>query len=159
MHLYTLHREQWVPQPLSEVFPFFASPENLQAMTPSNFDMRILTPEPLRMAQGALFDYVVTLWGLPWRWTTLIAAYEPPYRFVDVQLRGPYSYWRHTHRFEECDEGVTIIDTVCYGLPFGPLGRAMHALSVGRQLDAIFRHRHAHVESRWGRASGPVATA
>ena len=102
---------------------------------------RILTPSPIAMKEGALIDYVVRLGPLPTRWRTLITGYEPPARFVDEQLAGPYSFWHHTHTFVERDGGTLIGDHVRYALPFGPLGEAAHALAIRRQLRAIFAHR------------------
>ncbi len=133
--------EQSVPRPRPEVFDFFARPENLARLTPPWLGFRILTPSPIAMKEGALIDYVVRLGPLPTRWRTLITGYEPPARFVDEQLAGPYSFWHHTHTFVERDGGTLIGDHVRYALPFGPLGEAAHALAIRRQLRAIFAHR------------------
>ena len=37
---------------------------------------------------------------IPIRWLTRIEVWEPGARFVDVQIRGPYRLWHHTHTFE-----------------------------------------------------------
>ena len=150
MRVHMLERRQLVPQPLETVFPFFAAPENLERITPPHLGMHILTPPPIGMREGALFDYVVSLRGLPMRWTTLITDYAPPYRFVDVQLKGPYSFWHHTHTFEETPEGTLIGDTVRYALPFGPLGAVAHALFVKRDLDTVFAFRRAFIAAEFG---------
>jgi ligand-binding SRPBCC domain-containing protein len=139
--VFALHREQSVPRPRAEVFALFERPENLALITPASLGFQLLTPGPIEMRAGALIDYVIHVLGLPVRWTTLIAAYEPPHRFVDVQLRGPYTFWHHTHTFAEADGRTRITDDVRYALPFGPLGVAVHALLVRRQLAGIFAHR------------------
>lgn len=152
MKIHLLERSQIVPVPLSEVFPFFAAPENLEAITPSTLGMRIITPGPLEMRAGAVFDYVVTMRGLPMRWTTLITQYDPPHSFVDLQLKGPYSFWHHTHRFEDLGNGQTrLIDEVRYALPLGPLGEMAHTLFVKRDLQAIFEFRREFIAQRYGR--------
>lgn len=149
---HTLHREQFVPRPLAEVFPFFAKPENLAAITPSDLGFRILTPTPIVMKEGALVDYTIGLLGLRVHWRTMITAHEPPFRFVDQQLKGPYAFWHHTHTFEEVEGGTMIRDEVRYLLPFGPLGRLVHALFVRRKLASIFDHRHRIIEGLFGAA-------
>src|SRR5262249_15832150 len=69
-----------------------------------------------------------------------IRRWDPPEVFVDVQLRGPYKYWVHTHRFRE-EQGATIIeDEVQYTLPYAPLGELVYPL-VRLQLHRIFRYR------------------
>jgi hypothetical protein len=73
-------------------------------------------------------------------------VWEPPERFVDVQVRGPYALWEHTHTFEpDGPDAVVIRDRVHYALPFGALGRLAHALIVRRDLERIFDHRRRAV--------------
>ena len=77
------------------------------------------------------------------RWVTHITRWSPPVEFEDVQERGPYASWTHTHRFVplEAGRGVEMHDRVAYALPFGLLGRIVHRLLVRRQLEAIFDYR------------------
>ncbi len=141
MTIYTLTRSQFVPVPRTRVFPFFQSPENLGRITPSWLGFQMLTPLPIMMQRGALIDYAIHLLGIPLRWTTVITSYDPPGCFVDEQLRGPYAYWHHTHEFRSVRGGTEIRDTVRYAMPFGPLGRLVHAVVVRAQLEAIFEYR------------------
>ncbi|MBD3166824.1 CDP-paratose 2-epimerase [bacterium] len=151
MPLHRLYHEQVVPAPIEEVFPFFARPENLARITPPSMGFRILTPEPVGMKDGALIDYTVNgLPGIPMRWTTLITSCEPPHRFVDVQLRGPYAYWHHTHRFESVEDGTRLTDEVLYMLPLGALGEIAHRLFVRRMLKTIFDYRREVIQRRFG---------
>ena len=98
------------------------------------------------MAPGALIEYRLRLHGLPIRWRTTIAVWDPPRRFVDVQLSGPYLIWHHTHDFSKEPGGGTVMrDTVRYALPFGPLGEIAHRLLVRRDLERIFDYRREAV--------------
>jgi len=150
MRVHTLEREQRVPRPIGEVFAYFARPENLERITPPWMRMQFLTPPPAPMHIGSAIDYVVRVHGLPLRWTTLITEYDPPHRFVDVQLRGPYAFWHHTHTFETAGADTIIRDAVRYALPFGPLGAIAHALLVRRDLHAIFGHRTEMIRATFG---------
>ncbi len=141
MMLNTLERKQFIKRPLKEVFAFFATPENLARLTPRSLDFQVLTPSPIEMKAGTLFDYQIRLAGLPVRWTTLIDTYDPPRRFVDVQLKGPYSYWHHTHSFEEKNGGTEVTDRVVYLMPFGLLGNLLNSVWVSRELEHIFNYR------------------
>lgn len=123
------------------MFDFFGKPENLEEITPGPVGFNILTPRPIVMKAGTVLDYTIRILGLPIRWTTLISSYDPPNGFSDVALRGPYSFWHHTHTFEEAAQGTTMTDEVHYALPFGFLGRIVHALWVRRQLNYIFEYR------------------
>ncbi|MCG3176644.1 MAG: hypothetical protein MOGMAGMI_01602 [Candidatus Omnitrophica bacterium] len=147
MKLHQLERAQTVPASLERVFAFFKRPENLERLTPSGLGFRILTPRPIVMREGALIDYTIRLSGLPVRWTTLITRYEPPLRFVDEQLRGPYAYWHHTHEFREVAGGTEVSDRVVYALPLGALGGLLHRLYVRQELERIFGYRAEAIRS------------
>jgi hypothetical protein len=149
---FVLEREQLVPQPPEVVFPFFEDAGNLERITPPALRFRILTPLPIAMRAGALIDYRLRLFGLPFRWRTRIELFEPPHRFVDLQLRGPYRLWRHLHEFEAAPGGTRMRDRVEYALPLGPAGALAHALVVRRTLAHIFDHRRAVIEETFGRA-------
>lgn len=143
MYLHTLRRTQRIPQPLHSVFPFFAAPENLEIITPPSFQMHILTPRPIEMRQDAIFDYYIQTRGLNLRWTTIITVYDPPHRFVDLQLAGPYAYWHHSHSFEEKNGETIIHDEVRYVPPYGIFGEILHKMFIRRDLEAIFAYRSA----------------
>ena len=66
---------------------------------------------------------------------------------MDEQRFGPYALWHHQHHFKEVDNGVEMIDEVNYGIPLGLLGRLANWLFVGRQVNAIFDHRHQVLEA------------
>lgn len=139
-----LRTEFTLPLPRDRVFAFFSAAENLERITPPELKFRITTPLPIAMRVGALIEYRLRLGGVPFGWTTRIDAWEPPVRFIDVQLRGPYALWEHTHEFEEVEGRTRIRDRVRYRLPFGVLGRL--ALPMVRwQLGRIFAHREAAV--------------
>src|SRR5512138_228109 len=138
MPIYTLRREQFVPKPIDEVFAFFSDAGNLQAITPDHLDFEILTPRPIAMRAGALLDYRLKWHGVPLRWRTKILEWNPPHGFVDVQLKGPYKLWHHTHAFEAEADGTRVRDVVRYELPLGPVGEIAHALMVGKDVEAIF---------------------
>lgn len=129
-----------MPLARERVFEFFAAAENLERITPSELRFRIVSPLPIAMREGALIEYRLRLGGVPFGWTTRIAAWEPPFRFVDTQLRGPYALWEHTHEFVEVPGGTRVTDRVRYRLPFGILGRLVHPV-VRLQLARIFAYR------------------
>jgi ligand-binding SRPBCC domain-containing protein len=146
MHSYTLHRETWIPHSLSEVFEFFSKAENLERLTPPWLGFRILTPLPIEMKKGATIAYALRVRGIPLRWRTEIEEWNPPFEFIDVQAKGPYKLWRHTHRFAALNGGTSVVDIVQYALPFGVLGRLAHRVQVSRDLSNIFDYRATRVQ-------------
>lgn len=147
--MHHFHAEQWIDRSVDQVFAFFSDANNLEAITPRQLNFHILTPGPIRLASGARIDYQLTLYGIPLKWATLIESWDPPHQFVDVQLRGPYRVWRHTHRFLEEGAGTRIVDDVEYELPFGTLGRIVDALFTRREVARIFSYRSEVIARRF----------
>jgi ligand-binding SRPBCC domain-containing protein len=141
MRVHVLQREQRVDRARDEVFAFFADAFNLEALTPPLLGFEVLTPRPIEMAAGTRIRYRLRVHGVPLRWLTEIREWAPPERFVDAQLRGPYSVWEHTHEFAALPGGATLMrDTVRYRPVLGPLG-ALALPLVRRDLAAIFDFR------------------
>jgi len=144
MILQEFKSEQWLPVTRDELFPFFADAGNLQELTPPWLSFQIVTPRPIAMHVGAQIDYRLKVRGLPLRWRSEITTWEPPRRFVDEQVRGPFRRWIHEHRFEERDGGTLIIDHVRYAVPGGPL---INWLLVRHDVARIFAHRTAKLRA------------
>jgi ligand-binding SRPBCC domain-containing protein len=138
MNHFLFESELCLPRPRAEVFAFFGDAENLEAITPPWLRFEVLTPKPIAMQPGALIDYRLRIHGIPIRWRTEIAEWSPPCRFVDVQVRGPYTLWHHTHIFEEQEGGTLCRDIVRYRPPGGAF---IDQLFVRRDVEKIFAYR------------------
>jgi len=156
--MHELKREQWVPAPLDEVFEFFSNAGNLEALTPPWLRFEIVTPLPVEMRPGARIAYRIRRHFLALRWESEIVEWTPPLRFVDVQLRGPYREWRHTHEFASADGGTWIRDRVRYALPLGPLGALVQRFAVRRDLERVFDFRSQRINELFGAQSSPSMT-
>jgi len=144
---HTLIREQFLSQTPEEVFAFYADARNLERITPPWLHFRILNDGPIAMQPGTLIDYRIRVRGLPVNWRTRITVWDPPHRFVDVQIRGPYRTWEHTHEFHAVAGGTLVRDLVSYELPAGWLGEMVRRLFVARDVAAIFDHRRTALAS------------
>lgn len=146
-----LECRQTVPTPIDDLFPFFADAYNLQEITPNYLSFEVLTPRPIPMKPGALIDYKLRVRGLPIRWRTEISVWDPPHRFVDQQLKGPYERWHHTHTFEPSADGGTLCtDRVEYRPLGGPLAPIINTFFVQRDVVNIFKHRTVEIAKRFG---------
>ncbi len=135
---FQVHQEQLLSYPIEQVFRFFASPENLNLLTPPWANFSILSPQPIEMAVGTVIEYRIRLRGVPVTWRSEITEWQPPFAFCDVQLRGPYRFWVHRHTFEERPDGTLVTDHVDYGVLGGAL---VNRLFVAGELKRIFGYR------------------
>jgi NADH dehydrogenase len=143
MSIHTLRTRQHLDRPLSEVFAFFATPENLAQLTPDALDFQLHSTDR-EMRVGLVVEYRIRpALKIPVKWTSLISDYAPDSHFTDVQVRGPYRRWRHLHRFSADGEGTVVTDEVTYELPFGPIGDLVHRVWVRPRLEQIFAYRGA----------------
>jgi ligand-binding SRPBCC domain-containing protein len=146
LRVHLFEKSQRVELPVDQAFAFYGDAANLEPLTPPWLHFEVITPRPLTLQQGTLLEYRLRLHRVPLHWKTLIEIWEPPGRFVDIQEKGPYSLWEHTHLFEEDGPSATVIhDRVRYAIPFGPIGSLAHRLFVRRDLERIFGFRSAAV--------------
>ena len=158
---YVIERRLWLPRPRPEVFAFFADPGNLARVSPPPADLRWLAPPPASLGAGAVLDFSIRLGGLRVRWRVFVREFDPPYRFIDAQLWGPFARWEHRHVFVEGPPGgpvgTWVEDRVTYRLPLGALGRLAHRLGAGRRIARVFEYRERRLQELLG--ARPPASA
>lgn len=144
MRTHLLRCSQLLPLDIETTFSFFADAGNLERLTPPWLHFEILSQLPIEMAEGARIDYRLRLRGVSIHWQSQIVAWQPPFRFVDKQVRGPYRLWEHTHTFEAVTpQATSVTDEVLYAVPGGSI---VNTLAVRPDLDRIFRYRREQLE-------------
>jgi uncharacterized protein len=99
------------------------------------------------MKKGTLIKYRIKILGIPFEWQSLISEWNPPYSFIDRQLKGPYAHWVHVHSFRE-ENGQTIMhDRVEYRSKGWILEPLLEYLIVKRKLKKIFDYRQKSCEA------------
>lgn len=140
---YELRRKQVLPIDLLQAWEFFSNPYNLALITPKWMNFTIVGEPDELIYAGQIIKYRVNILPLfRVSWITEIAHMRAPEFFVDQQQIGPYRFWYHQHLLRSHPEGTVVIDIVSYVLPFGILGRIVHALLVKRLLNQIFDYRY-----------------
>jgi ligand-binding SRPBCC domain-containing protein len=141
---------QWIPKSLPEVFAFFSEAKNLETLTPPLLQFKIKSVSTPSIQKGTEIDSGLRLHGLPLAWTTRIEEWQPENKFVDIQLKGPYSLWHHTHEFQAMDGGTWMRDRVRYRLPLGSMGRGVAGALVRSDLTQIFDYRRKRIFELFG---------
>jgi ligand-binding SRPBCC domain-containing protein len=147
-----LRCSQWVPHRVDTVFPFFASVQNLERLTPDFLHFRIRRAPDEALRAGSTIDYRLRLHGVPVWWRTVIDEWAPGRRFVDRQVRGPFRRWYHVHEFETDGAGTLIVDTVDFDLYCRPLFHTPALGWIESDLRSIFDHRHREIATVFGQS-------
>ena len=138
MRVRNFESQLWLPQTRNKVFAFFSDAQNLDSITPPWLHFRTITLAPGEMRPGLVIDHRLRIHGFPLRWRSKITDWNPPSRFVDEQVRGPYRLWIHEHRFEERDGGTLVHDHVRYAVLFNFL---IHQFFIRPDIERIFAYR------------------
>lgn len=139
-----------INKPLTEVFDFFSKAENLDKLTPSKVKFKILTPLPILMFPGQIIKYKIKLFNIPFYWKTEITEWNPPHKFADKQLSGPYVKWDHQHIFREVDGKTEMTDIVTYKSKGWILASFLHWLFVDKNVNEIFAYREKRLNEIFG---------
>jgi len=143
----TLIHKQLLPVSLDKAWNYFATPANLQDITPEDMTFEIISPIPDKMYQGLIILYVIRPFAnIPMRWCTEITHIQEHRFFVDNQKSGPYKMWHHEHHFEEKDGGVLMTDILHYDIGKSFLGWIAGALFVHKKVQNIFTYRKKRLE-------------
>lgn len=143
-----LRQEQFLPITLEKAWAFFATPENLNKITPDDMVFEIISKVPEKMFEGLIISYRIRpLFNIPFYWKTEITRIREYEFFVDEQRKGPYRVWRHEHRFQKVEGGVMMTDTVEYDIGKSFLGWMAGRWFVHKRVKQIFDFRYKMLES------------
>ena len=159
MPTYTLRRQQVVPRPLEEVFEKLVQRREPAEHYAAVAELPNYSPGPIDIRPGTLLDYRLKWHGFPMKWRTEIVTWNPPRAFTDVQIRGPYRSWHHTHSFSAEPGGTRMVDVVNDELPLGILGAIARNSREARYLEGVFEYRRqviASLSSAVGELQGPL---
>ena len=103
------------------------------------------------MKLGDTVTWSARHFGIPWRMTSRISAYERPVRFVDEQVRGPFRHWHHEHSFTwDAASGTTQMrDVISFAAPFGVIGRVAERLVLRRYMERLVASRNKHLSAQF----------
>ena len=140
-----LYFEQFLNADIDTVWDFFSDARNLEKLTPPKMNMKVLSKlDRYQLFQGMEISYFVSpLFSIPVYWKTEIIKVDNKKEFIDIQSKGPFKLWKHTHQFIEKENGVLMIDSIVYELPFGKIGDIVNKPFVLKNLNELFEYRQS----------------
>jgi len=137
-----VHRSR-IDAPAADVYAWHALPDALEKLTPHGEHVEVIERTG-GIERGARVAMRFGRWPIRMRWVAVHQEYEAGRYFSDLQVSGPFAYWKHTHSFEPDGPAACVLeDKVEYALPFGFLGRRIAGSFVRRKIEEMFRYRHA----------------
>jgi len=85
--------------------------------------------------------------GVRWRATSRITEFDPPDRFVDEMVGGPFAWFRHEHHFEAHDGTTRMTDTVEFRTRSGPMTPVTDILA-GAYLQRLLSRRNEAIKKK-----------
>lgn len=143
-----LKQEQFLPISLDEAWQFFATPKNLNEVTPDDMVFEIVSELPDTIYAGLLINYrLKPMLNIPINWCTEITHIKEKVYFVDEQRKGPYNIWHHEHHFKAVADGVLMTDILHYDIGKSFFGWIAGKMFVNKMVKSIFAYRFKMLES------------
>ena len=145
--MHKLKQEQFLPITLDTAWAFFATPKNLNEVTPEDMVFEITSELPDKMYEGLMITYrIKPMLNIPFNWCTEITHISERSFFVDEQRKGPYHIWHHEHHFKEVEGGVLMTDLLHYDIGKSFIGWIAGHLFVHKKVKQIFEYRFKTLE-------------
>ncbi len=147
-HRYSI--AQTLPIPPAKAFTYFADEKTIQRLTPPWLGFKVLKKSTPRLRAGTQLDYLMFFRGVPMHWRSRIVDWEPHRRFSYIQLKGPYSFFKHEHIFASASgakspKGTRMTDRITFELPTLVRHPFVEHL-VKADIRRVFEHRRDTIE-------------
>ena len=140
MPLETFIKRSRISVSAEALYRWHAEPGALERLTPPGERFRIVSRTG-GIEDGARVSFRVG--PLRLLWVAEHCDVIPGRQFRDVQIRGPFRHWAHTHRFlADGPSACFLVDEIVYELPFGRLGEFLASRFVRRKIERLFAFRH-----------------
>lgn len=131
-----------IDAPIEEVFGWHKRDGAFHRLTPLWESTELVEQTAGIDTIGAKVTLRMKVGPLSQTWLAEHTDYQENKRFQDIQRRGPFSQWVHTHHFEARGDSTILRDEITYQLPLGPLGEAVGDRFVRNKLQRMFDYRH-----------------
>ncbi|MCL2458025.1 MAG: TIGR01777 family oxidoreductase [Desulfobulbus sp.] len=130
------------PCSAEELYQWHSRPGALDRLVPPWEPTRVVTREG-GLDPGGRVVMAMRAGPFPFHWHARHVENIPGVMFRDIQERGPFARWTHTHRFADTQDCARLEDQIDFALPGQALLPGCAVRMVERTLDRIFRYRHA----------------
>jgi ligand-binding SRPBCC domain-containing protein len=150
--MHQFRKTQNISVTIREAWEFFSQPDNLENITPSYMNFKILSRSDAgEMYPGIITTYKVSpLFNISVKWITEITQIKENKYFIYNQIKGPYKIWHHEHHFKEIENGTEVRDILFYEVRFGLIGQLLHKIFIKKRIEEIFNYRELKIKELFG---------
>ncbi len=130
-----------IEQPLEKVFAWHTREGAFERLTPPWEHFKVIERRG-NIQNNGLVKIKAKIGPLSITWVVRHSEYVPEKQFKDLQIKGLFSSFVHSHLFEPFGTSCLLKDRIEYSLPAGPMGRMIARRIVDRKLRKIFDYRH-----------------
>lgn len=123
-----------------ELFDFHLDTNNLVKISPPNMKVTLLNKE-FNPKVGEVIKIKTIKNFIPTTWEVKIDKIQEPSLLVDIALKSPFKYWKHSHIYTKKGNAVELKDEVIYELPLGKFGQFFDFI-IRKELQSMFDFRH-----------------
>ena len=92
--------------------------------------------------EGSTVTWRARHFGIVFHLTSRVYDIDPPHRFCDQQIRGPFRDFLHVHEFKPHAEGTLMRDTITFRSPSGPIGTLADKLFLRTYMRRLIAERN-----------------
>ena len=129
-----------------DLYAFHARPGGLQRLLPPWENTTVIS-DSTGITPGSRARVKIHTGPLSFNFEALHVEEQPGTMFRDIQERGPFAHWSHTHLFHECNGGSILEDRIDYALPAHRILPALIKRKIENKLTRLFRHRQQLLEN------------
>lgn len=141
--------ETIVAAPVDEVFAAALSPQLHLSSMKKYGETMVEEPAGGAFTEGSTVTWRARHFGIPFRLRSMVFDIDPPRRFCDRQLSGPFGALLHEHTFTPHPVGTLMRDVIDFRSPFGPLGRAIDKLLLRAYMERLIRERNTALSAEF----------
>lgn len=131
-----------IPCTPEELFRWHEHQDAFKRLMPPGEPVRVIHHDGT-IKDGARAVLCVGIWPFQFRWELEHRDYVLGRQFCDVQVHGPFKYYRHDHRITGAgSEGAMLIDEIQFEMPLGVIGAWIAKWIMIPKFRRLFEYRH-----------------
>lgn len=131
-----------VDAPIEEVFAYHEKRSAIRRLLPPFEKVKVLHKEE-GLGEGCFAHLQLKIGPFRKNWIAKHTACSRPHFFEDIQLSGPFKYYKHIHGFKKIsDKQTEVTDEIFLQFPFEKLIKWFAKPFVEKKLKKLFCYRH-----------------